>query len=128
MNGIFLKTKRNKRSWKGTHSSHSTWKQPDIKAAEAELNQAKLDLERRNIKAPFDLLIMERMITEGAQVNSQTIIANLVAAVSFWVEAALPYQQLSWLSVENVTKSPPPVIIAVLFGKDSLFVAGFPRS
>ena len=73
----------------------------DIKAAEAELKHAKLNLERCKVRAPFDLMVIERMVTEGAQVNSQSVIAELVAADTFWVEAAIPYQQLQWLSPDN---------------------------
>jgi len=73
----------------------------DIKAAEAALQQAKLNLERCKIKAPYELLVMKRMVTEGSQVNPQTIIAELVSADTFWVEAAIPYQQLSLLDQEN---------------------------
>ena len=75
----------------------------DIKAAEAELHQAKLNLQRCKIRAPYDLMILSRMITEGSQVNTQSIIADLVAADTFWVEASIPYQDLAWLSKNNAS-------------------------
>lgn len=67
--------------------------------AEAQLAQAKLDLQRTEIAAPFNCVIDSRKVDIGARVNESTILAHLVGSDIFWLRVTLPVEQLQWLNI-----------------------------
>lgn len=68
-------------------------------AAEARLEQARLDLARTEVKVPFNALVQERNVNLGAQVGTSTMLARLVGSDDYWIEASVPVSQLRWLSI-----------------------------
>jgi RND family efflux transporter MFP subunit len=68
-----------------------------LKAAQAELREAELDLERTTIRAPFGCIVMDEEIDLGAQVTVQTQLATLVGTDAYWVRASVPVDELSWI-------------------------------
>ncbi len=66
-----------------------------VDAAEAAVEQARLDLNRTRITAPFNAVVKERSVAVGMQLGSGTKIATLVDSDRYWIEAALPVSQLS---------------------------------
>ena len=67
--------------------------------AQAQLAQAKLDLQRTEIAAPFNCVIGSREVDIGARVNESTVLAHLVGSDAFWLQVTLPVEQLQWLII-----------------------------
>ncbi|MCX7867108.1 MAG: efflux RND transporter periplasmic adaptor subunit [Limisphaera sp.] len=68
-----------------------------VQAAEAALEQARLNLERTSVRAPFACTVRARMVNVGSQVTPATPLATLAGAEEYWVEATVPVDQLEWL-------------------------------
>ncbi len=71
----------------------------NIAAAKSLLAQAQLELRRTQIKAPFNALVQEKKVSIGSQVTTATPLATLVDTDTYWVEVALPMNQLKWIRV-----------------------------
>lgn len=69
----------------------------NLSAAEALLAQARLDVERTRVRAPFNAVVRERMVDVGAQISVQTPLAELVDTDAYWVRATLPAGQAHWV-------------------------------
>jgi len=70
-----------------------------LKAAQAALAKARLDLERTVVKAPFNGLIQEKKIDLGANISTQTPLATLVGTDQYYVEASIPANQLQQIKI-----------------------------
>jgi RND family efflux transporter MFP subunit len=71
----------------------------DVVAAEAELEQAKLNLSRTDIKAPFNALVQEKYVDAGSQVSSQDALAELVGTDEYWIRVSIPVDRLKWMTI-----------------------------
>lgn len=69
----------------------------EVKAAEASVEQARLDLERTKIIAPFDAQILRRSVNVGSQVSPGDELARLVGVKEYWIMAAVPVRSLQWV-------------------------------
>ncbi|MEJ2031806.1 MAG: efflux RND transporter periplasmic adaptor subunit [Deltaproteobacteria bacterium] len=80
-----------------------------LEKARAKLAQAKLDLKRTVIRAPFNAVIRSRQVNLGARVTPSTTLATLVGTDSYWIEVLVPVRQLKWLRVpgSNAEQSSP---------------------
>ncbi len=76
---------------------HMKYRVAKLKAAKAELKQATLNLERTEIRAPFNAVVMERNVNLGTQVTGQDPLAQLAGSDEFYVRASLPVARLSWI-------------------------------
>lgn len=81
-------------------------KRPHVRAAKARLEaarsaveQARLNLQRTTVEAPFDAYVREDSVEVGQQVGPQTVVARLVGTDRFFVEVSLPVSKLAWISV-----------------------------
>lgn len=74
-----------------------------LAAAEAARDQARLNLERTTVKAPFNAVVRTRNVNLGGQVTAMTALATLTGNDEFWVEATVPVEQLDWLCIPQVT-------------------------
>lgn len=61
--------------------------------------QARLDLERTEIKAPFNGVIDSRMVDTGAKITESTVLAKIVGTDTFWLMLTVPIEQLRWLKI-----------------------------
>lgn len=68
-----------------------------IRQAETALAQARQDLARTVLKAPFTALILSKDTDLGARVAVTDALGSLVDAREYWVEATLPLDQLPWI-------------------------------
>lgn len=68
-----------------------------IEAAEAAVKQAELNLQRTNIRAPFDAHIINRNVNTGSQVAPGDNLGRLVGVAEYWIEATVPLSHLRWL-------------------------------
>lgn len=70
-----------------------------IEAAKAKLDQARVDLERTIITAPFNSVVQTRSVNVGTQVSETSVLATLVGTDEYWVEVSVPVSQLRWIRV-----------------------------
>ena len=96
---------------------------PDVLIAETHVKQALLDLERTEIKAPFDGVITRRNIQVGQRVAPGSVLMMLVPITQLYVDANFKENQLPKVKVgQKVT------LISDLYGSDVEFngtVVGF---
>lgn len=72
-----------------------------VRAAQAATAQARLNLERTVIRAPFDAQVLERTVNLGSQVANGEPLAELAGIDRYWVEASVPLDMLRWLVFTN---------------------------
>lgn len=70
-----------------------------LASAQARLAQARLDLARTEIEAPFNSVIDSRNVDTGAKVTESTVLATLVGTDTFWLRLTVPVEQLQWVSI-----------------------------
>lgn len=70
-----------------------------LRAAEALIERAQLDLERTRIVAPFDGHIVTRSVSVGNNIAAGDELARFVGAHTYWIEIAIPVSALRWIQV-----------------------------
>lgn len=70
-----------------------------VDSAQAALEEARLNLQRTRLRAPFNAVVLERHINRGAQVSSGTVVARLAGTDEYWVEVSVPVTQLPWIEL-----------------------------
>lgn len=68
-----------------------------IKAAQAAVDQARINLARSTIRAPFDAHILTQNVTTGSQVAPGEDLGRLVGTEMYRVILSLPVSRLRWL-------------------------------
>ena len=81
-----------------------------LRSAEVELEQARLNLERTTITAPFNGLITERSVSPGSQASTSDALATLAGTDAYWIEAAVPLDRLHALGISRYAGIPVRVI------------------
>lgn len=71
--------------------------QAALDAAKAALDLAKLNLERSTVTAPFAATVRERHVNVGMQVTPSTVLATLSGTDAYWIELAVPVDELKWI-------------------------------
>ncbi len=66
----------------------------DLAIAEANLLDAKYDLEETEIKAPFDALILTRAVSIGQHISANETLAELVSVSKYLADVAIPIDAL----------------------------------
>jgi multidrug efflux pump subunit AcrA (membrane-fusion protein) len=66
------------------------------------LEQAKLNLARTEVRAPFNALVRARHVDLGAQVSPGRAIASLVGTDEYWIEVSVPVDELRWMRVPGL--------------------------
>ena len=80
-----------------------------VASARAAVKQARLELERTTVRAPFDAHVLSREVNVGSQVAAGDRLAHLVGSDTYWVEATVPMDKLRWLALpegDGATGSP----------------------
>ena len=96
---------------------------PDVAAAKAALDQARLDLERTVILAPIDGVVTNRQVQVGQRVAAGNQVMTIVPVGSVYVDANFKEGQL-----ERVRAGQPVTLTSDLYGGDVKFhgrVVGF---
>lgn len=75
--------------------------QVEIATARAELEQAKINLNKTSLEAPFNALVLKKYIDLGSQVSQQEKLADLVGIDAYWVQVSLPIDSLRWIQIPN---------------------------
>lgn len=76
-----------------------------IEAASASVEQARLDLQRTTITAPFNAHILNRNSNVGSQVAPGINLGRLVGVDLYWVEVSVPPSRLQWLDFPDKNNS-----------------------
>ncbi len=93
-----------------------------LEGVRAQLEQARLNLQRTSIKAPFNAVVMSREVNLGTRVSQSTALATLVGSDYYWVEAPVPAGQLQWISADQQDQeaaSSVRIYDSVAWGPDS---------
>ncbi|RJG49439.1 efflux RND transporter periplasmic adaptor subunit [Motilimonas pumila] len=130
-----------KRDWqrlgKGSKANELVLRKPQLAAAQAavssakaKLEQAKLDLERTVIRAPYAGRVLQKHVDLGQFINSGTQLANIYAVD--YVEVRLPLNSSQQAVIDlpelyrqgQAEPAQPQVTIAAQFGRDSFHWQG----
>jgi RND family efflux transporter MFP subunit len=93
---------------------HLAKAQSDLVAARAQLEQARLDLTRTDVIAPFNAIVREKNVSIGSQVTTQDALAQLVGIDEYWVQVSLPVERLAWIQVPR-TRSEKGAPVTVVY-------------
>ncbi|WP_424494668.1 efflux RND transporter periplasmic adaptor subunit [Salinimicrobium sp. GXAS 041] len=69
-----------------------------VRAAEAAVRQAEINLARTTVRAPFDAHVLLQNVTVGSQVSPGDDLGRLVGTNSYWAILTLPVSKLQWLT------------------------------
>ena len=83
-------------------------RKPQLESAEAKLaaarsglSQARLRLSKTALRAPFNLVVVEKSVDRGQYVTPQNVLAILVGTDQFFVEASFPVSALPYLKARS---------------------------
>ena len=96
---------------------------PDVAAAKARLDQARLDLARTVIRAPVDGIVTNRQVQVGQRITAGSPVMTIVPVGAVYVDANFKEGQLA-----RVRPGQKVELTSDLYGKDVIFhgrVAGF---
>lgn len=68
-----------------------------VAAAESAVQQARLNLERTKIQAPFNAMVLTKTAELGQLVSPQQAITSLAGADTFWVQVSVPMKHLTFI-------------------------------
>lgn len=80
-----------------------------LDAAIAAERQARLELERTSITAPFAAQILSRTADVGSQVAPGGVLGRLVGVDEYWIIASVPLRDLRWISFPEDDGEAAPV-------------------
>jgi RND family efflux transporter MFP subunit len=80
-----------------------------LQSATAAVEQARLDLERTTVTAPFAAQILSRNANLGSQVAPGDELARLVGIDEYWVMASVPLRDLRWIRFPQDGENGAPV-------------------
>ncbi len=78
----------------------------DLAATEAELKTAMLDLERTQIRAPFNAMVRSKSVDFGSQVTPQEPLAELVGTDTYRIQVSIPVDRLEWIQTPSQAGDP----------------------
>lgn len=71
----------------------------DVAVARAMLEDARLDLQRTTVTAPFDAQVADKFVERGTRVTTQTPILRLVGTDTYWIELSVQQSDLRWIDL-----------------------------
>lgn len=74
-----------------------------LETTEAALAQAKLDLARTVVGAPFNAVVNSYDAELGEQVSAATKLAQLTGTDAYWIEVSAPVDELKWIRIPRST-------------------------
>lgn len=91
-------------------------KEAALAAARGRLAQAELDLERTELRAPFNGLVLQDDVEIGQVVGPQNRVATIVGTDRFDVVVSLPMDRLPWLRADpdGLANNSPAIVIQEL--------------
>ncbi len=83
-----------------------------LQAAEVDVKQAKLNLERTKVMVPYNALVTARNVSMGSQASLSDTVATLVGTDSYHIEAAIPLDKLQGLGMDVFDGTPVKIVTA----------------
>ena len=96
--------------------------QSSLQAAQSQLKQANLDLDRTHITAPFNGIVKEKYVDLGATVQPTSTLITLTGIDEYWIELQVFVDQLKWIKIprkNNEPGSPVKILNPTVWGEDS---------
>ena len=84
-----------------------------LEAAESTLEQARLQLERTTVYAPFNAVVQDEFVDEGQLVSPQTQLATLIGTDRFWVQVSIPLDRLRWLEFSGTEGTDASIVTVI---------------
>ena len=78
---------------------HLASAQATLRAADAAIGRAQLDVDRCQISAPFNGVIQEKHAERGARVSPSSPLVTLMGTDQYWVDLKIPVDDLRWLTI-----------------------------
>lgn len=72
-----------------------------VRSAQASLHEARLNVQRTTVKAPFNLSIIDKNCDKGTHVTPSTRIATVAGTDEYWVRVTFGIDRLKWLFDEH---------------------------
>ncbi len=91
----------------------------EVRAAEAAVERAQLDLDRTELVAPFDAQVLTRQVNIGSQVRPGDELGRLVGTEEYWVSAAVPVRSLRWIQFASGDEESATGSVATLRDTDA---------
>lgn len=82
--------------------THAKSVEATVSSARSQLDKARRDLARTQVKVPFDALVLDANVELGQLVTPSAALATLVAIDRYWVEVAVPVSQLVHFDIPGV--------------------------
>ena len=73
--------------------------QANVATAMAAVEMAKLNLDRTNVKVPFNCVIVTKRVDQGANISVQESVADIVGTDYFWISASILQDRLKWFDI-----------------------------
>jgi len=70
-------------------------------AAQARLDQARLDLQRTTITAPFNLVVLDKLVDVGDTVGTGSQLVSMIGSDEFWIELTVPQSDVQWVRMPD---------------------------
>jgi RND family efflux transporter MFP subunit len=71
----------------------------NLDSAKAALEEARIDLEKTKIVAPFNSIVRAKHADAGDIVSDMSVVATLVGTDTYWIQVAVPVDQLRWIDI-----------------------------
>ncbi len=91
----------------------------NVEVARNNLANNMLDLERTEVKAPYNCIVLTKNVELGANVGTQETLLSVVDIDSFWVEVSIPQDELQWVIVPHMEDSVGSKV-AIAYGNDDM--------
>jgi multidrug resistance efflux pump len=75
---------------------------PQLAVAEAQVARASLELERTELRAPFDAVVLREEASVGQLTGPGVEVAVLIGARRLWVEGAIRMEQIEHVAIPGV--------------------------
>lgn len=85
--------------------------QERVRAARAAVKQAKLDVRRTTVEAPFSAQVLRRDVNVGSQVSSSDSLGRLVGLNTYWVAVELRLEKLRWITIPDEGEDGSQVLV-----------------
>ncbi|MFK7991400.1 MAG: efflux RND transporter periplasmic adaptor subunit [Sandaracinaceae bacterium] len=91
--------------------------QAQLRAAQSGVAQARTNLGRATVTAPFDAVVQIETAELGQLVTPAAQIATLIGTEHFWVQVSIPVEQLAWVQVPRGETPGSEAVVTQLVGE-----------
>lgn len=81
---------------------HLLEKEAAVLAAKSRVEEAKLNLERTTVRAPFNAIVLDESVERGQLVGPTSVVVQLVDTDAFHVVVSIPVAELDWVQLPDI--------------------------